>query len=264
MERIEVSDEQLKKLLEFKELGLATIDIKPKNDEYKLASLDDVKLHEYVVINPPHDDKESMDLLESIAKNGQIEPVKIWEKRGTKFIIDGRHRYLVLKALGAEFIKYVSIPSNTKKDELKTLVIESETGRQMTPAQNAIRAWKDYSVNHNVTKMSMRNYASTYHTSASMLSRCKTISEALGSNVLDDMFNYKTVEIAGSRYKSLNQVVSHIEKMKSVKPPTYNVPESVSNIAPMIDALKNNNDIVGLSFLKTKISRFINDLNNED
>ena len=262
---VTISDEQLNRILEVKREGWGIDDLQPKNEEYGLYDIREVKLHDFVYINPPHDKDEFVKLMESIATNGQIEPVKIWEKRGSKFVIDGRHRYLALKALGVEFIKYVNISSNTTKEELKTLVIESENKRQMTPAQNAIRAWRDYSENHKVTEISMRGYASMYHTGHTMLSRCKKITEKLGSDVLDSLFKYKIVELGGSFYKSLNQVelyIKEIEKNNNTEN-TRAVPESAESIVPLINALVSNTDIEALAYLKKVVARGIDELNKD-
>ncbi len=260
-----VDDERLQEILTLKKEGWENAPVQAKSKTYRVDDIGDFKLHEYVYINPPHSTKEFDDLLESLSTNGQIEPIKVWEKNGSKFIIDGRNRLYALKKLGAKYIKYTVIPSNTTKEEIKTIIIESENKRQMTPAQNAIRAWYDYTENHKVTGESMRAYASKYHTGHAMLSRCNTIADAkgYGKGVIDALFNYKQVELGGSYYKSLNQVITHIENNKPKKSVNIGVPESVVGIMPMITSLYDNCDDVGLAYMKKKISKMIVELNKE-
>ncbi len=266
-QKITLSDEQLSSILEMKNSDIWADDIvlEPKEGSFKVENMKNIKLHEYVYINPPHDNNEFEKLVRSLAINGQIEPVKIWEKRGTKFIIDGRHRFLGLKKLGAEYIKYITIPSNTTKEELKTMVIESENKRQMTPAQNAIRAWNDYSENHQVSKLSMRAYASRYHTGHTVISRCKTIVSRLGSKVLDDMFMHKQVKIGGKYYSSLNQLVTLIEDMdKQGGDNNYDVPKSAEPIMGTLHGMFNNGDDVGLAYVKKYSERKLAELNKSN
>lgn len=262
MENIPISDEQLETLLEMKKVGWGDDTFKPKEGSYLVSGIKDLTLHEYVYINPPHDKQEFGDLIESMAINGQIEPVKVWEKRGTRFIIDGRHRYLALKILGADHIKFNTIPSNTTKDELKTMVIESENKRQMTPAQNAIRAWRDYKENHKISKMSMRAYASKYHTGHTMLSRCKTIENELGSKTLDILFETKQVKFGESYYKSLNQLITYIDDRKKAQTKAkHKVPASAEKIISAVDMLIDGGDEIAITFIKTYCQNAIADFN---
>lgn len=260
-----VDDERLEKILSFKKEGWIDSPMIAKSSTYMVEDIDNFKLHEYVFINPPHDDKTFDDLLESIAINEQIDPIKVWEKRGSKFVIDGRHRLQALKMLGAKYIKYTTIPSNTSKEDIKTIVIESETGRNMSPAQEGIRAWRDYYANSKATGLGMRDYAKIYHTSATTISRCNKITEAkgLGEGTLNELFTTKKVLIGGSYYKSLNQLINLIDDMKPKKKTNIKAPESVLKILPMVNILKDNDDEVGLVYLKKTISNMIVELNSD-
>ena len=206
MDRIQLTDKQVEELLELKAEGWIDPVIEPKDKSYKIEDINMVKLHEYVTINPPHDIDEFTKLLYSLAQFGQLEPIKVWQKNGSKFIIDGRHRYEALKHLGAKYIKYVNIPSNLTKEDIRILVIESENRRKMTPAQNAIRGWKDYTENHKVTGLPISYYGSIYGTSAASISRCNTISKELGSKVLDELFKTKKAKLGGKYLKSINKI----------------------------------------------------------
>ncbi len=238
---IELSDKRLAELLEIKDESKwgDNIKISSKNNSFKVENIDNVKLHNLVYINPPHDNKEFDDLISSIALYGQIEPVKIWVKAGTMFIIDGRHRYIALKKLGAKYIKYIEIPSNTSLDELKTMVIESENGRKMTSAQNAIRAYNDYKLNHKKTGMNMTDYASIYHTSQPLVSRCKKIDESdkvNGRYILEQLFKYKEIELGGSYLTSLNKVLAYIKELG--KKPSIPKREIPIEAEPIVSAIR--------------------------
>ncbi len=258
-----VSDARLNELIKIKDENWIDFDLKTKDESFLLEKTRITKVHKLTSINPDHSEPEFESLLRSIALNGQLEPVKIWAKGGSKWIIDGKHRYKALLTLGIEYIKYVIIPTNTSLEDIKKLIIESECKRQMTSAQKSIRAWRDYIENHKVDGKQMIDYASQYSTNKSGMSRCNTISERFGKKVLDDIWETRKTKIDGKYFSSLGSIVSYIEELDADKEPKTPPPEGSEKLLKLANDLYNSENIGALHYCISDLKSKAKKLNNK-
>ena len=103
-------------------------------------SIYSVELHPITETHPVMSTEQFSAFVEDIAKNGQLEPVKLYRGK----IVDGRHRYKALKQLGITTIKVDTLGNNLTLDEVRDLVNSTEIRRHQTPTQLAIKAYRLY------------------------------------------------------------------------------------------------------------------------
>lgn len=105
-----------------------------------LMRLEDLQIHPLAETTPVMVGEQYQSLLLDLEVNELIHPILLFRNR----IIDGRHRFKAYKELARETIATISVPHKTSIEELKTIVLSSETGRKQTPSQLAIYAYKLY------------------------------------------------------------------------------------------------------------------------
>jgi len=202
-----------------KELG-SKFPLKIKKEEIFYLDLDSIEFHKLANEHPKMDDKAYNALKYDIELNGQREPVVLYRNK----LVDGRHRYWVLKELGINEIKCRKLPNNFSLNQVKEYVMSTEIRRHTTKSQIAVQAYFKYKENNNGTQ---KEYALKYGVDNADLSRCKKIEEHLGSNILKELFNKGKVIIGGRYYSNLKNIVTYINKQK--KEIKFNEDEEPSN-----------------------------------
>jgi hypothetical protein len=267
-----INDDKLKELTELANNHWAKVDLKTNGNNYNIVGLKDIKIHNLVLdLTPPMDDAEFEALLNDIALNGQIEPIKIWRKRGSMFVVDGRNRINALTLLGIEYVKYIEVKI-LSLDDLKVNILAWDKRRKTSMSQKAVRAFKDYLANnidsHTGKPKSMDNIAAKWMINKSYLSHCKYIYEARGGGIalLNELFDKRVVDINGQKYRSLYAIKTALAKTNKVEVVSRdnNDPLEYGQVKSMLHSLKNNGDLVSLSCAVRDAKRLINELNNED
>ena len=209
-----------------KELG-SKIPLKVKKEEIFYLGLDSIEFHKLANEHPKMDPLDFQALKYDIELNGQREPIVLYRNK----LVDGRHRYWILKELNINEIKCKKLPNNLTLDQVREYVMSTELRRSMTKSQKAIQAYFNYKKDNNGTQ---KEYALKYGVDVAYLSRCKKIEEHLGSKVLKELFNKGKVKINGRYYSNLTKIVTYINKQnKEIKFNDNKEPSSevVKNIA---------------------------------
>ncbi len=264
----EIDNDKLEELTKAAKEGWGAVDLKVKNENFNVMRIADTKIHNMVYkLTPPMTNEEFIDLIEDIAKHGQIEPVKIWKKAGTPFIVDGRNRRNALLALGIEYIKYVEVNITTLED-LRVRILSWDRKRKTTASQKAIVAYIDYKENHKLEKEGMDFYAEKYGVSKTYISFCKTIDEMKGGGqaILNEMFEYRIVEIGGKKLKSLSSIANMLKKLNKKPDDDRRIPDGYRNsgVGSGLREMRSNGDIQSLAYAREVIKRMINEINNEE
>jgi len=100
--------------------------------------VDNLTIHELAHTTPAMSREIYTATKDSIESKGQNEAVIVFRNQ----IVDGRHRYRILKELNAISIKLKRLPHNTTIEELEDFIDEKETRKHSTSSQLAIKAWK--------------------------------------------------------------------------------------------------------------------------
>ena len=128
---------------------------------------EELTLHPLANTTPCMSSEQFEALKADMEMNGQLEPITLYRNR----IIDGRHRWRALRELREDFIKTMSLPNNTKIQELEAYVNSKEIRRHESPAQLAIRAYK-------LKTMPDSQYSSFAKAAAAVGANVKRVSEA--------------------------------------------------------------------------------------
>lgn len=109
--------------------------------EYKIENLDVLKLrhrfHKLSEIHPYQTDEQFQALCLSIESDGVMVPITIWKNK----VIDGRHRVMACESLGIKEIACKIIPYNTRLEEVRDIVMNSENRRHQDAASLSIVAF---------------------------------------------------------------------------------------------------------------------------
>jgi ribosomal protein L20A (L18A) len=127
------------------------------------------KFHPLAEMNPYQSEEEFNALMRDIELNGQRQPILLYKGK----IVDGRHRWLALEALGEEHIKCVLLPNNMTLDEVKGVVFSMENRRHQDKTCRAIRAYREWKE----TGESQSDIAAKHGVTRYDISYCKTIDE---------------------------------------------------------------------------------------
>jgi CRISPR/Cas system-associated exonuclease Cas4 (RecB family) len=256
-----IDDDKLRELTELAENHWAKVDLKAKNENYNIVRIEDVKIHRKVFeLTPPMTNQEFEELVNDIAINGQLEPIKIWRKRGSMFVVDGRNRINALKALGIRYVKYIEVKIVDLED-LETKILSWDKRRKTTKAQKAVVAYKDWKASGG----SMDNIAAKYSVSKAYISYCRKIDNMKYGSiaVLDELFNKREVEINGKRLKSLTQIIRELERMNKNFTPDNQRPEGYEDIESALKGAYERGDLVALAYAKQAVVKMIKDLSED-
>ena len=232
---------------------------KVKDSDISVLRINDVKLHNLTTTLPKHTHNEFKRLLESIAENGQLDPVTVWKKRGSNWVIDGRHRLKALKMLGIDYIKVIFIPSSMSLKELETFIIEKENRREMTASKRAISGYFDWKNNN----MTYSDVIKKWHTNNSNLSRCKRIDTELGENTLHRLYDDGYVVLNGQTFKNITSIGNAIDKWKEAEAKAkrdreIGMRDDLKPMANQILTYGNNDDKEALYALAALIEKQLN------
>ena len=174
---------------------------------------------------------------DNIEAFGQLEPVLLYKGK----IVDGRHRYWVLKELGIPTIKVKIISSKHTLEQVREIVFSSEVRRHQSPTQKAIQAFI-YIEKHGIT---YREAEVKFAVSKKMISTAKFVSEHKGKKILMDLYHGKKVSLGTRTTDSLSVYRKLIEnEMEALRVATLTIkPMAMTDIIyaakPYIDAFKN-------------------------
>lgn len=143
--------------------------------------------HKLAGLVPMANAKEQEILNEDIEKNGQIEPIVLWQGK----IIDGRCRNLACILLGLE-PKIRELPWNTTEEEARALVKSLNTRRNLTQTQKIISACR-VSMD-SLVKTKLKEVAKEWGISETILKNARHIAKERPEFV-DPLFNGESVQI---------------------------------------------------------------------
>ncbi len=158
-------------------------------------------LHEMANEHPKMSPKRFESFKNEMAIDGQKYPVITFRGK----IVDGRHRWWALNENNAENILYIKMPHRSTDEAIRKEVGLSEDRRHQTPTQRAIKAYREGKKRGE----KFRETAARVGISHSQFSRCKFIEENIGSNLLNHLWDGKTVSVgARDNLDSLSAIVA--------------------------------------------------------
>lgn len=185
------------------------------------VNINELDIHPEANATPRMTNEQYIALKIDIERNGLIEPIVLYRGR----IIDGRHRFWILKELGIENVSVVSIPNNSTLADIRTLVKSKETHRHQTPTQLSIFAYRQMISNNLEAKskdkiMTQSDAAKEYGVAVRQISRVVKIDTVLlRPDILDLLFAGDKFNIGTSNRPlltdSLQSVINHLDKIKA-------------------------------------------------
>jgi len=263
-----LTTQQVESLRLLADNGIYKEDFEILKENYNIVTLNDVKVHRLVFeLTPPMNGEEFNDLIEDIAQNGQIEPIKIWKKAGSLFVVDGRNRINALEVLGVNYVKYVEVNVSSLED-LEIKIRSWDKRRKTSKSQKAVVAYLDWLKNAKVDNHNMSFYAKKHGVSKAFISYCKTIDEIRGGGryLLDEMFKTRYITVGSKRYASLNAAIDALKKLNEDQSEQnhIDVPESAKEIIRQLHLLKDNDDLISLSYIIKDAQKLISQLANKE
>lgn len=167
-------------------------------------SITDLKLHEMANEHPLHTDLSRESLKRDIEQKGQNDPVVIYRGK----IVDGRHRYWILKELGVKSIFVRLLPSSYTLDDVREHVFTTETRRHQTATQKAIQAY----LYKEETGQSYNSVMVKFSASKAMIMRAKFVAEHRGKRFLDELYNGRKVSIGVKSTDNLTTLERYIRE----------------------------------------------------
>ncbi len=191
--------------------------------EVEEVNIDSLTLHPLAETTPGYTTEMFISLTQSIEEEGQSKAVTVYRNK----IVDGRHRWLVLRSLKSDTIKIKRVPNNTSLKELATEVRTTETRRQQTTAQLAIYALRQgVNIRGGGEKITNVELAAKFGTTAKELSRASKLGDAGKGkfnrpDILEELFQGGRINI-GDSYKpyhtnSLQTILNHLSSLKASK-----------------------------------------------
>ncbi len=101
-------------------------------------NIDELSLHAEALTTPRMGAEQFEALKADIDMHGQLDPATLYRGK----IVDGRHRYLILKELGVTTMKVVKMANNSTIADIKAVVRSKETRRHETASQLAVTAYR--------------------------------------------------------------------------------------------------------------------------
>lgn len=166
------------------------------------VSIDDLKLHKMANEHPLHNELSRESLKKDIEMKGQLEPIVIYRDK----IVDGRHRYWILKELGVKTIFTRTLPSSYTLDDVREEVFSTETRRHQTPTQRAIQAYL-YKVE---TGKSYNSVMVKFSASKAMIIRAKFVAENKGIKAIHELYNGRKVSVGIKSTDNLTRLERYI------------------------------------------------------
>jgi len=170
-------------------------------------------LHPSAELMPLMNDDMYNTLKEDIMINGQIEPITLYRGK----IVDGRHRWMILKELNEPSIKAVKMNNNSTLKDINTLVHSKETRRHESATHLAIRAFRAKQVG---TYKTYAEAAVAIGANSKRVSEAKKIGIDLGRmDILDNLFSNIQFNV-GTTYEprptdSLGSIKRFLEELQA-------------------------------------------------
>jgi len=170
-----------------------------------------VPFHDIVKDNPNYYGTEKYQSLKhSIESDGYDESFPVWVYRGR--IVDGWHRITACKELGMEVVPVLELPYRTSLKDIEKKVMRTEIGRQMSPSQLAIKAWKKL---QDGTFKNAAEAALAIGSSEGSVKAVAYVANHGDADWIDQIFMGKKVRVGDLGYTdSIFTVKSNIIKMK--------------------------------------------------
>lgn len=192
---------------------------KIETQEIHAISPELLELHPEALATPRMSTEAYEALKEDIRVHEQKDPVVVYRNK----IVDGRHRWLILQELGIDKILYTTLPNNYTIAQIKAFVQSKEMRRHETPAQLAIRAYRNKVAKDSPYK-SFAAAAEAIGATKSRVSEANTIASVYGRlDILDLIFDGQKFNTGTERHPFYTDSLATIlkwltEKGHPVKP----------------------------------------------
>jgi hypothetical protein len=184
--------------------------IELENSRALVLDIDSLKIHKLALTNPPAGKSDFDSLRDSLATNGQLEPVIVFRNK----IIDGRNRYNALHDLGVKYILAEKLPHTTSIKDLEGIVKMKETRRHQTVAQKAIKAYRVMQEDG----LRTRDAAIECGVSEAEVSRVNRIANKLGTDILNELFSKGRCKLPNGRSTgTLSTIISFIRDLEKIR-----------------------------------------------
>jgi ParB family chromosome partitioning protein len=185
-----------------------------KNLDYFEVEIDKLVIHEYVYkFTPSMQDSEFEYFVEDIRSNGQLEPIKLWRKAGTLFVIDGRNRINALKQIGSKTVKAKYYNIKTLED-LKIKILSWNNRRNTSKTEKAILAYLHLLDN---PELKSKEVAQMFSVDSGYVSKVKYIHNAIGLDILKKYLDTRVFEYGSKRFTSIANLSTYIKNKEKEK-----------------------------------------------
>ena len=175
-----------------------------------VLDIESISIHRIALDNPPALEADFNALKESISEIGQQMPILMFRNK----VIDGRNRINALRALGIPFVLAKKIPNNTTLEDVRDMARSTEIRRHQTSAQKAIKAYK-LAQKSGITK---KTAAERVGIRSTEVSRVERIAKALGTNIIDRLFEDGKVKLGNGSYTgSLQTIIQYIKSIEKAE-----------------------------------------------
>ncbi len=194
--------------------------MKSKETHTELVRLEDIQVHKLAEIHRVMSELEFESLKDSIQENGQLVPVITYKGK----IVDGRHRFLALTALGETHIRVDTLPGNISLAEVRKRVQGTEMRRTDNNMQKAIRAYKDIAGGNGLTQ---DETATKFGVTRDKISQAKKLNNMRGIEFLEELYLSGKVLLGGKTFTQLRQIIKFFENVKAETDRNYPAPTEI-------------------------------------
>jgi len=221
-----------------------------KNFKQEILETDKIGHHKIASLHRDMSDAEFNALKLDIEMNGQIEPVKVYRN----LIIDGRHRQRALSELGIHDIKAHRIPRNYSMDQLKELVMGTETRRADSVAQKAIRGYLWYI--ENADSATQQAAATKFSVSRPDISNAKKLYDLIGKTKVMKLYTQGYIFFGDKRYTTLQSILKAISTDKEEQKEREPIGDEAEAIKDILQDMLLKGDIAGIAYVEAIAKKF--------
>ena len=191
--------------------------------DYDMSLLHDIdtlpigslKIHELNSKMTQNMDKQKFIMFANdVINNGLKEPIVVWKKRGSNFIIDGKHRYWLFKMLGIDIIPVKFLNTNYTKEQIMNEIISRDTTRKnQTKSQEYLTGYQ-YLLELGNTKENKKLVQNKFNITGTDMSKMKFIYEMIPIDYIDVLRKKGIVIIDKKPYRSIDSLYKLAKSIK--------------------------------------------------
>ena len=197
---VKVSRAKLEEMLDISKWDKSILAVKTDRND-NLININTVQTHKLAGKHRIQSEQEYISLVHSIMISGQLLPIILYRGK----MVDGRHRLMVMKELGAEWIAFKELPNNWSLKQVEDAVFGTDNGRNDSPLQKAAKALINFKQDGAITG-EMDEYAIKHGTTKGSLSKLNKFADWFGPERIKEAYETDTVWIGGKPYKSISSL----------------------------------------------------------